>query len=73
MQVGPEAILLPDKTAQDAVFATDKMDGKTSFILPEEERAPEVVTEKVYEVTMLTVVIVAEADPEREPATAVST
>ena len=66
-------MLLPDRTAQDAVFATDNMDGKTSFMLPEDDRAPEVVIENVYEVTMLTVATIAEAEPEREPATAVKT
>lgn len=43
--MGPVAILVPDRTAQEGVLATDRMEGMTSLMLPVEVRAPDVVME----------------------------
>ena len=45
MQVGPVAMLVPARIAQEAELAMDRTEGKASFMLPEEVSGPEVVTE----------------------------
>lgn len=44
--MGPVAMFVPAKTAQEAELAIDKIEGNVSFMLPDEASAPEVVIEK---------------------------
>ena len=59
MQVGEEARLVPEATAQAELLATVNSEGKTILSLPAEVRASLMVMEKVYEVTVLIVVAAA--------------
>ncbi len=71
VQVGPTAMLVPERAAQDEVLGMDRMEGNTIFMYPEEVKALAVVIEKTYDVSSLTEVIVAVAVLVRVPEVAV--